>query len=196
MTVAPIELESERLRLRQWLESDRDPWARMNADPDVRRYFPGLLSRAESDASADRFAAGIAARGWGLWALEVRATGEFIGFVGLQPVSDDRHPVCGSVEIGWRLARGAWGSGFATEAGGAALVFAFEELGLAEVVSFTAALNVPSRAVMERLGMTHDPAADFDHPDLPPGHPLRRHVLYATSRHTPLGGSYSTDRAL
>ncbi len=175
------ELRTERLLLRQWRESDRGPWAAMNADSEVREHFPGLLTRAESDESVDRFAAGITERGWGLWALEVIETGEFIGFTGIHPWSSGPDAET-EVEVGWRLARPAWGHGYATEAARAAMAHGFDVLGLDEIISVTAVGNTRSRAVMERLGMTRDPGDDFDHPLVPPDSPLRRHVLYRSSR--------------
>ena len=174
------ELRTERLLLRQWQDSDLEPWVAMNADPQVREHFPGLLSREQSAASLARFAAELAERGYGLWALEVRATGEFIGFTGLDPV-EPVMPFTG-VEVGWRLARTAWGHGYATEAARACLEFGFQTLRLPEIVSMTATTNVRSQAVMRRIGMTHDPADDFDHPRVPDG-PLRRHVLYRIRAH-------------
>src|SRR5690348_5836435 len=132
------------------------------------RHFPAPMSRQESDAVADAVEADIARDGWGWWALEVRETGMFIGFTGLKAVTFEAH-FTPAVEIGWRLARGAWGFGYATEAAQAAVRFGFEDLGLEEIVSFTAAGNARSRAVMERLGMTHDPGGDFDHPRVPEG---------------------------
>ncbi|MGW0735231.1 GNAT family N-acetyltransferase [Streptomyces sp. NPDC002851] len=169
------ELNTDRLVLRGWRESDLGPWAAMNADPEVREYFPGVLTREQSDASVARFQADLERRGWGWWALEVRATGEFIGFTGLDPVEQDM-PFTG-VEAGWRLARPAWGHGYATEAARAVLTFGFEDLGLAEILAVTASRNLRSQAVMRRLGMTRDPADDFDDPTVPEG-PLRRSVLY------------------
>ncbi|MEU8780368.1 GNAT family N-acetyltransferase [Streptomyces sp. NPDC048637] len=172
------ELRTERLLLREWRESDLGPWAAMNADPEVRAYFPEVLTPERSAASVARFQADLARRGWGWWALEVRATGEFIGFTGLDPVADDM-PFTG-VEAGWRLARSAWGHGYATEAGEAALAFGFTTLGLPEILAVTTATNLRSQAVMRRLGMTRNPADDFDDPDVPDG-PLRRSVLYRIS---------------
>jgi RimJ/RimL family protein N-acetyltransferase len=170
------ELRTERLLLRGWREADRAPWAELNADPVVREHFPSVSSRAESDVALDRFAAALDARGWGLWAVE--HDGRFLGFTGLNPVGFE--PLVGATEIGWRLARHAWGHGFATEAARAALSYAFDELGLDEVVSFTATTNLRSMAVMERLGMTRD--GGFDHPAIAAGHPLRAHVLYRVAR--------------
>ncbi|MEU3661304.1 GNAT family N-acetyltransferase [Streptomyces sp. NPDC032940] len=173
------ELRTDRLVLREWRESDLAPWAALNADPVVRAYFPGLLTREQSDASAADFQAGLEQRGWGWWAVEAVATGEFIGFTGLDPVEDGL-PFAG-IEAGWRLARTAWGHGYATEAARAVTAFAFEELRLEEVLAVTAAGNHRSRAVMRRLGMTRDPADDFDDPGVPEG-PLRRSVLYRLPR--------------
>lgn len=140
-------------------------------------HFPARLTRQQSDDLIEKIEAGFEAHGYGLWALEVRATGEFVGFTGLAKPSFDAH-FTPAVEIGWRLASSAWGKGYATEGARAALAFGFREVGLAEVVSFTALTNVRSRAVMERIGMTRDPAEDFDHPDIAPGHAQSRHVLY------------------
>ncbi len=149
----------------------------MNADPEVMRHFPAVLSRAQSDEMVERLRAGLSARGWGLWALERLDTGDMVGFTGLAVPRFEAH-FTPAVEIGWRLSRPGWGQGFATEAARAALDVAFGEVGLAEVVSFTTAGNSRSRAVMARLGMTHDADDDFDHPGVAIGDPLRRHVLY------------------
>jgi ribosomal-protein-alanine N-acetyltransferase len=183
--VRPITtLRTNRLVLRRWRDSDRGPFAALNADLEVMKHFPAPLTRAESDAMIDRVAAHFDERGFGLWALEVAATAEFIGFTGL---STPRFPAhfMPAVEVGWRLARSAWGHGYASEAARRALRFGFEEVDLPEIVSFTAIDNHRSRAVMARIGMTHDPADDFDHPLVPEGSRLRRHVVYrraATSR--------------
>lgn len=149
----------------------------MNADPLVMDHFPDPLTRRQSDDLIEKIEADFEAHGYGLWALELRATGEFVGFAGLATPSFEAH-FTPAVEIGWRLARTAWGKGYATEAAQAVLAFGFEEVGLAEIVSFTTVANERSRAVMERIGMVHDPAEDFDHPVIPAGHPQRRHVLY------------------
>jgi len=170
-------LGTPRLRLRRWQEDDRVPFAAINADPLVMEHFPDCLSRRQSDDLIEKIEAGFEAHGYGLWALELRATGEFLGFTGLAVPAFDA-PFAPALEIGWRLATAAWGKGYATEAAQAALAFGFEQVGLAEIVSFTTVANVRSRAVMERIGMTHDPADDFDHPGIPAGHPQRRHVLY------------------
>lgn len=176
-------LTTDRLLLRRWHGSDRAPFAALNADPEVMRYFPSTRTRAESDALVDRLDAAIEADGFGLWAVERRDSGAFVGFVGLSRPSFDPALV-GQVEIGWRLAREAWGQGVATEAAREVVRFAFDPAGadLPALVSFTAAINDPSRRVMRRLGMAHDPADDFEHPALPPGHALRPHVLYRLSR--------------
>ncbi|MEV0899524.1 GNAT family N-acetyltransferase [Actinoplanes sp. NPDC049802] len=169
------ELTTERLRLRQWLDSDLDVWAAMNADPRVREFWPDLLSREQAAAGLECFRAELAERGWGWWAVEVTATGEFIGMAGLDPV-DEEAPVTG-VEAGWRLARSAWGHGYATEAARAVLAYGFRTLRLPEVLAISVAGNERSRALMSRLGMAHDPAADFDDLSVPPG-PLRHSVVY------------------
>lgn len=174
------ELRTTRILLRQWRERDREPFAALNADPEVMEHFPNTLSRAESDNLVDRIMTGLDERGWGLWAVEITATGTFAGFVGLNPTTFDA-PFTPAIEIGWRLARTWWGKGLATEAGRAALDHAFGSLALDEVVSFTSITNLRSQRVMQRLGMRHDLAGDFDHPALPEGHRLRRHVLYRIS---------------
>lgn len=170
-------LHTERLLLRRWRPEDRAPFAAMNADPQVMEHFPAALTRAESDAFVDRIEAGFAARGFGLWALEVTATGEFIGYTGLAVPGFGAH-FTPAVEIGWRLARPAWGHGYASEAARRVLEAASTGYGLPEVVSFTSVTNLRSQAVMRRIGMTHDPADDFGHPRLPPDHRLYRHVLW------------------
>jgi RimJ/RimL family protein N-acetyltransferase len=172
-----MDLGTERLVLRQWRASDREPFAAMNGDPRVMRHFPAPLSRDRSDAMADRLAAAIAERGWGLWAVQVRPTGEFAGFIGLQPLPAAL-PAAPATEIGWRLAAAHQGLGYATEGARRVLAFAFGELRLAEVVSITTELNRPSRHVMEKLGMVRDPGEDFDHPAVPATWAGRRHVLY------------------
>lgn len=167
--------------LRQWRDEDLEPFAELNADPETMRYFPAPLSGAESDALAERARRQIETEGWGLWAVEVAGGAGFIGFVGLARPSFEAH-FTPAVEVGWRLGRRQWGRGYATEAGRAAVGYGFEELGLDEIVSFTSRLNEPSWRVMERLGMSHDPAGDFEHPRVPVGDPLRPHVLYRLSR--------------
>jgi RimJ/RimL family protein N-acetyltransferase len=173
----PAQLRTSRLLLRRWVAADREPFASLNADPRVMEHFPSALSRDESDARADRIEAHFAEHGFGLWAVEIPGITSYAGFVGLNiPRFDAHFTPC--VEIGWRLAVPYWGRGYAIEAARAALAFGFETLKLDEIVSFTVPQNVRSRRVMERIGMTHDPAGDFDHPVLPEGHRLRRHVLY------------------
>jgi RimJ/RimL family protein N-acetyltransferase len=171
------ELTTERLLLREWRDADREPFARMNADPRVMEYFPETLSRDESDAMVDRVRAVWARNGFGWWAAELRETGEFIGFIGLNVPSFEAH-FTPCVEIGWRLAAEHWNRGLATEGARESLRFGFGELGLREIVAFTVPANARSRRVMEKLGMTHDSADDFDHPRIAEGHLLRRHVLY------------------
>jgi RimJ/RimL family protein N-acetyltransferase len=173
------QLRTARLLLRQWRDDDLAPFAELNADAEVMRYFPSTMTREASDALAEFQRAAIAERGWGLWAVE--ADGRFVGFVGLAEPRFEAH-FLPAVEIGWRLRRDAWGQGYATEAAREVVAFGFGELGLDEIVSFTAVANAPSRRVMERIGMTHDPADDFDHPRLADGDPLRRHVLYRLRR--------------
>ncbi len=170
-------LVTERLVLRPWRPADRAPFAALNADPAVMEHFPAPLTGEESDAMIARAEAHLDQHGFGPWAVEVRGGAPVIGFVGLVVPRFTAH-FTPCVEIGWRLARAHWGHGYATEAARAALAFGFGTVGLAEIVSFTVPANVRSIAVMERLGMTRDPAGDFEHPNLPEGHPLRRHVLY------------------
>lgn len=168
-----------RVRLRGWREADLEPFAKMNADPRVAEFLPSTLTRQESDAFVGRIEMAFATRQFGLWAVERIDVEQrpFIGFVGLSvPTFDAEFTPC--VEIGWRLAPEHWGLGLATEAAQMVVHHAFEVLGLPQVVSFTVPENRASRRVMEKLGMTHDPGDDFDHPNLRPGHPLRRHVLY------------------
>jgi RimJ/RimL family protein N-acetyltransferase len=166
--------------LRDWEERDLRPFAAVNADPQVMAFFPARLNRAESDALAQRIATALARDGFGFYAVEVKSTGDFVGFVGLFRPSFEAH-FTPAVEIGWRLGRSAWGKGYATEAARACLAHGFSRLGFSEIVSFTAQGNQRSVAVMERLGMSHSPEDDFDHPALPDGSPLRRHLLYRLS---------------
>jgi ribosomal-protein-alanine N-acetyltransferase len=175
------DLRTPRLWLRQWRARDLETFAALSADPEVMEFMPRCLTRAESEAVARRYEAEIAQVGYGFWAAELRASGEFIGFVGLHRASFESHfTLC--VEIGWRLGRPSWGAGYATEAARECLRFGFEVLALAEVVSFTVPLNRRSRAVMERLGMRRAERDDFEHPLLPAGHPLRPHLLYRLQR--------------
>jgi RimJ/RimL family protein N-acetyltransferase len=176
MTTGP-QLRTDRLVLRRWRTADLDAFARMNADQRVMEFFPRTLARHESAALIARFETGFVQRGYGLWALEIPGRASLAGFVGLMPVEPEM-PFAPAVEVGWRLAPAHWGRGYATEAAGAVVRFAFEELELPSLVSFTAAINTRSRGVMERLGMEHRAGDDFDHPQLPAGHRLARHVLY------------------
>ena len=173
-------LESDRLRLRQWQAADLPAFAEMGADPVVMEHFPARLDRERSDALALRFKAMIDDRGWGVWALERKAGGEFIGFVGLNIPSDEL-PFSPCVEIAWRLAQGYWHQGYASEAARVALRFGFVELNLEEIVAFTSLGNLRSQAVMARLGMRRS-AENFQHLALPEGHPLREHCLYRLAR--------------
>ena len=174
-------LATERLILRRWRESDREPFAGLNADPEVMRHFLRPLTRAESDAFIDRIEARFMERGYGLWAVERRIDGAFLGFTGLAYQTFEAH-FTPCVEIGWRFERFVWHQGYATEAAGEALRFGFEEAGLDEIVSFAPIGNTASVRVMARIGMHRDPAGDFDYPNLPLGHPLRRHLLYRLKR--------------
>ncbi len=185
-------LTTERLVMRRWRDADRAPFAALNADPVVMEHFPAPLTREESDALVDRIKDGFETFGFGLWALEVGATGEFVGFTGLSVPRFDAF-FTPAVEVGWRLARPAWGKGYASEAARAALHVGFTDHGLTEIVSFTSAGNGRSRAVMERIGMAFD--REFDHPALPEGDRLRRHVLYRISRSGDPGGGAPTPRA-
>ena len=170
-------IQTQRLLLRRWTEADREPFARLNADPRVMEFFPRCLAREESDRIAGQIEGIIEERGFGFWAAELTGNGTFIGFIGLSvPAFEAHFTPC--VEIGWRLAAEYWNRGLATEGATAAVSHAFGVLGLSELVSFTAEINVPSRRVMEKIGMTRDPTEDFDHPNVPAGHRLRRHVLY------------------
>jgi RimJ/RimL family protein N-acetyltransferase len=171
------EIETERLVLRAWRDSDLAAFAALNADPAVMEHFPSALSRAESDAFVARTTEHFARHGFGFWAVEVKDVVPFIGFVGLAiPRFEAHFSPC--VEIGWRLAREHWGRGYAPEAARESLRFGFERLGKSEIVAYTVPANHKSRRVMEKIGMHHDPRDDFDHPALAAGHPLRRHVLY------------------
>lgn len=170
-------LTTERLRLRQWMEEDLPAFAELNADAKVMEHFPKTLSREESDQFAFRIQVHFDNHGFGLWAVELPSVAPFIGFVGLSVPSFEAH-FTPCVEVGWRIAHKYWNNGFATEGAQAAINYGFSELGLTEIVSFTATSNLPSRRVMEKLGMSHDENKDFQHPNLSAGHPLRPHVLY------------------
>jgi RimJ/RimL family protein N-acetyltransferase len=172
-------VRTDRLLMRRWRDSDREPFAELNGDPETLVFFPSTLDRAESDALVDRIEAHFDEHGFGLWALEVSETGQFVGFTGLSPMRSGV-PGAGGMEVGWRLARSAWHSGYATEAARAALSVAFEGAGLDEIWSMTAVLNTPSQAVMRRIGMTE--VARFDHPNVPAVHSVRPHVTYHLNR--------------
>ena len=170
-------LETERLRLRNWQPSDREPFAQINADPRVMEFLPKRLTREESDAMVERIESHFREKGFGLYAVELREGGRFIGYVGLHTPTFTAH-FTPCVEIGWRLANDSWGRGLATEGALAVVRYAFENIGLDEIVSFTVPVNLRSIRVMEKIGMTRDADGDFEHPNLPEAHPLRRHVLF------------------
>jgi RimJ/RimL family protein N-acetyltransferase len=175
-------IHTGRLILRRWRDADRAPFAALNADPEVREFLQGTATRAASDAFVDAIERHWDQHGWGLWAVEVPEAAAFVGYVGLWPADGVTHVPM--VEVGWRLAREHWGHGYATEAAREALRFGFEEVGLAEIVSFTVPQNVRSVRVMQRIGLVRDPAGDFDHPRVDrAAYPhLVRHVLYRSTR--------------
>jgi RimJ/RimL family protein N-acetyltransferase len=176
-------LTTERLILRRWRDSDREQFARISADPRVMEFMPAILTREESDRMADRIEQHFVEHGFGLYAAELRDEHSFIGFIGLAiPSFEAAFTPC--IEIGWRLSAEHWGKGLSTEGARAVVREAFDNLQIPELLSFTVPENLRSRRVMKTIGMTHDPADDFDHPSLPEGHPLRRHVLYRLSRTT------------
>ncbi|MCK7615982.1 GNAT family N-acetyltransferase [Roseibium sediminicola] len=176
-------LETERLILRSWKDEDLDPFAEMCADPEVMRYFPDLWPRDRSALLISKSMDKLDAEGFCLLPVEIRETGEFIGFVGLNSSNPDMPaPFDPSVEIGWRLKQSAWGKGYASEAARAWLRFGFETVGLEEIVSFTIPDNLPSQKVMKRIGMARDLAGDFRHPAIPEDHPCSMHVLYRLSK--------------
>ena len=177
----PHEFRTERLLLRRWRPADREPFAALNADPRVMKYFPNTQSRQESDALVEQVQATFDQHGFGPWAVEVPNVAPFIGFVGLYiPRFTAHFTPC--VEILWRIAAEHWNRGYASEAALKALRVGFDVFQLEEIVSFTVPANLPSRRVMEKIGMHHDEGDDFDHPSFPDGHPLKRHVLYRISR--------------
>jgi RimJ/RimL family protein N-acetyltransferase len=178
---APAALRTARLILRPWRDADLEPFAAMAADPEVMAHLGQPPGRAASDALAQRIRDHIATHGYGYWAVELPGAAPFIGFVGLRKVAFVAR-FTPAIDLGWRLARAHWGCGYASEAAAAAIAFGFGRLGLSEVVAYTVPANQRSRAVMRRLGMRHSEADDFDHPLLPAGHPLRRHVLYRLPR--------------
>jgi ribosomal-protein-alanine N-acetyltransferase len=174
---------TERLFLREWRDTDVNPFAAMNSDPRVMQYFPETYSEERTRRFVARIEACWAENGYGLWAVERQDTGRFIGYVGLWPATFPA-PFTPAVEVGWRLAADQWGNGYATEAARASLGYGFDTVGLDEIVSFTSGLNVRSWRVMERLGMRRDASGDFEHPNVPEGHPVRPHVLYRIRRET------------
>jgi RimJ/RimL family protein N-acetyltransferase len=178
--VKVIELETSRLKLRQWRREDRPLFAKLNADSTVMEFFPSILDEKESNEMVNKIQSLISKRGWGFWAVEKKDKGQFIGFTGLH-VPTAKLPFSPCVEIGWRLAKEFWGKGYATEAANAALNLAFEQLKISEVYSFASVGNLKSIALMERLQMvnTHK---NFDHPSIPKGHSLKEHVLYKLPR--------------
>lgn len=175
------ELRTERLLLRRWRDSDREPFFRINSDPRVMEFFPQLLSREESDTAIERIETHFEENGYGLFAVEIPNVAPLIGFIGLATVTFSA-PFAPCIEIGWRLSADHWGRGFATEGATEIVRYAFEDMNLDSLVSFTTVKNVRSRRVMEKLRMTHNFADDFDHPHLSESHPLRRHVLYRLQR--------------
>ncbi|MBV8530513.1 MAG: GNAT family N-acetyltransferase [Candidatus Eremiobacteraeota bacterium] len=170
-------IETSRLILRDWRDGDVEAWVQMNLDPRVTEFLRREYPRELSEAQAVAMRRALAENGYGWWAVEIRGGAPFAGVIALQAVPFQA-PFTPANEIGWRFSFDHWGRGYATEGARAALRFAFAELGWNEVVAFTAASNQRSRRVMERLGMTHDPADDFDHPKIELGNPLHRHVLY------------------
>ena len=174
-------IRTPRLALRQWTDADIEPFGAMNADPRVMEHFPSMPTREQTAEMVRILRGRIAERGWGLWAVEVPGVADYIGFVGLAAHRFEAH-FTPCVEVGWRLAFDHWGKGYATEAARAALEFGFTRAEFQEIVSFTVPANLRSQAVMKRIGMRRDVADDFDHPNIPQGHPLRRHVLYRLQR--------------
>jgi len=170
-------LKTKRLILRPWKEEDLEPFARLNADPRVMEYLPTVLTKKQSEATLKSSQAHIEKYGWGKWAVTLLDTGELIGRIGLGEV-DFQANFTANIELGYRLAFEHWGKGYASEGAAECLKFGFETLNLSEIVSFTAIQNMRSRRIMEKVGMYHDSKGDFDHPQLPEGHPLRRYVLY------------------
>lgn len=176
-----MNIETDRIVLRPWTERDRQPFAELSADPAVMEHLLPMNSREATDGWIDRRMAHLAEHGFSFWALEAKASGAFLGAVGLLKVSYDAH-FAPAVEVGWRVSRPFWGQGYATEAAAASIKFGFENFGLSEVVANTVAQNTSSRRVMEKLGMSHNADDDFDHPLIPEGHPLRAQVLYRLPR--------------
>ncbi|MEE1610760.1 GNAT family N-acetyltransferase [Microvirga sp. CF3016] len=181
MLPCPEEIRTERLILRRWTEDDVARYAALQADPEVRRFFPGTMPIEKGEADARLHAEGFERHGFDQWVVELPGISAFIGVAGLRRILREM-PFQPRVDVGWHFVPAYWGRGYATEAARAALRDIFERSDLQEVVAYTSRMNEPSRKVMHRLGMTHDPAEDFDHPAVPDHHPLRRHVLYRISR--------------
>ncbi len=175
-------IETDRLILRAFRDEDREAFAAINGDPRVGDWLGGVIDRAASDAMLNRINAHIDEHGWGLWAAERKVDQRLIGFIGLSTVKADALPVGPAIEMGWRLAHDAWGGGLATEGAQAALAWGFAHVDTKEIIAFTASTNLASQAVMRRIGMTPDPARDFDHPRLAVDHPLLRHVVFVARR--------------
>jgi RimJ/RimL family protein N-acetyltransferase len=182
-----VRLETDRLLMREWQEGDLKPFAEMGQDPDVMRYFPKQMSQEDAEQFITKSNLFLQHKGFTLWATTVKESGQFAGFVGLAEPSYQTH-FTPCVEIGWRLSKKFWGQGFATEAARRVLKYAFEDLNLPEIVSFTTVLNTPSMKVMERIGMIRDTGGDFDHPKIPVDHPLCRHVLYRIKKQNSVVG--------
>lgn len=174
------ELRTDRLRLRRWCAQDREPFAALNTDASVMEFYPATLSQDESNAFVERIEDHFHKNDFGLWAVELMLSSEFVGYVGLWPATFEAH-FTPAIEVGWRLAHRFWGAGLAPEAAHAAVADGFDRLGLDEIVSFTAEINLRSRRVMEKLGMTRDASDDFEHPSVPANNALRPHVLYRLS---------------
>jgi RimJ/RimL family protein N-acetyltransferase len=172
-------LTTERLILRRWTDDDREPFADLNADPEVMRYFPNTLTKVESDALVDRIEQGFATNGFGLWAVEEKGSNTFIGYIGIAERNHDGISFMPCLEIGWRLYRDFWGHGYATEGAHAVMEYAASMRELTRLFSYTSRLNEPSINVMRKIGLTPRPELDFDHPEIEVGHPLRPHVVYS-----------------
>ncbi len=190
----PPQICTDRLLLRPWRDDDRAPFARINSDPAVMEYFPAILSEDETHQFVDRIESHFALHGFGLWAVETCDHSQFIGYIGLAVPHFEA--AFTPFEIGWRLASSHWGRGLAFEGAQAVVRHAFLTLDLPEVVAFTVPANLRSRRVMEKLRMTYDPADDFDHPLVPEGHPLCRHVLYRLNRDAWVARDSGVSRAL
>ena len=179
-----MRLETERLVLREWRETDKALYAEVIGDPIVRRFFPSIGTPADAASGIDRAIHRLADLGFSFLALERKLDGRFLGMLGMAPFSDVvRFAIPGApkVEIGWQLGKEFWGNGYAPEGARAMLDFAWSNLALPEVVAITYEGNLPSQRVMEKIGMQRDPHGDFLHPDIPDGHLLRPHVLYRIS---------------